>query len=36
MDLDHGISHPDHMGTESWRITVVTRIETALDQEATA
>lgn len=28
MEVDRGFDHQDHMGTEAWRIGVVTRIET--------
>jgi hypothetical protein len=31
LDVDHGVDHVNHMGTEAWRCATVTRIEHELD-----
>lgn len=31
LDVDHGVDHVNHMGTEAWRCAIVTRIEHELD-----
>jgi hypothetical protein len=36
LDVDHGVDHVDHMGTESWRCGEITRIEQQLDAQSGA
>lgn len=31
LEIDHGFTHDDHMGTEDWRRQIVALIEAALD-----